>query len=174
MRRSFYSALYSFIQAFIHSLIHSFIVYSILLFIHSFTVKETGITKQRKWEKRFKGRIKGITFTPFTFQTGCGCSCEYVGLPLPPFIHNHFHFLALSVSSVHPSVRHARVVTLNLNTQKRVFRMLQLVLFVCKCVGRGLGVWLGWGNDIVTPRHLFWCLSSMGRPVSYFWKMAVL
>ena len=60
---------------------------------------------------------------------------------------------ALSVRrSVGPSV------TLELSCsswkrEKRVFMMLQLVLFVCNCNGGGLGVWLGWGWGLDTPTH---------------------
>ena len=48
---------------------------------------------------------------------------------------------------------HARVVTLELKTQKRIFMMLKLVLFVCECVGGGLGVWWGSGWGLDSPAH---------------------
>ena len=40
-----------------------------------------------------------------------------------------------------------------LKTRKRIFIMLQLVLFVCECVGGGLGVLLGRGWGLDAPAH---------------------
>ena len=88
-------------------------------------VIESRVHKKKLLVKLHVGRSVWIFFS-------CGHATVKEALPVGPSVCRF----------VGPSVR--RSVTLELKTQKRVLRMLQLVLFVCECVGGGMGC--GWGE----------------------------